>query len=65
MTALSQLRDDLPTWCAYLSTAVYWNVEFSYLRQRFFRLHGPMWFAPTDDGCTRLNDSVDVRGHSV
>jgi hypothetical protein len=59
MTALSQLRDDLPTWRAYLSTAIYWNVEFSYLRHRFFRLHGPMWFAPTDEGCTKLNDAVE------
>src|SRR6266571_6845546 len=59
MTAVSQLRDDLPTWRAYLSTAVYWNVEFSYLRHRFFRLHGPMWFAPTDEGCTKLNDAVE------
>ena len=59
MTALSQLHDDLPTWRAYLSTAVYWNVEFSYLRHRFFRLHGPMWFAPTDEGCTKLNDGVE------
>ena len=59
MTALSQLRDGLPTWQAYLSTAIYWNVEFSYLRHRFFRLHGPMWFAPTDEGCTKLNDAVE------
>src|SRR5262245_61628230 len=59
MTAVSQLQEGLPTWRAYLSTAVYWNVEFSYLRHRFFRLHGPMWFAPTDEGCTKLNDSVE------
>jgi hypothetical protein len=59
MTAHSQLRDGMPTWRTYLSTAVYWNVEFSYLRHRFFRLHGPMWFAPTDEGCTKLNDSVE------
>jgi hypothetical protein len=59
MTAISQLRDGLQTWRAYLATAVYWNVEFSYLRHRFFRLHGPMWFAPTDEGCTKLNDAVE------
>jgi len=59
MTALSQLRDDLPSWKLYLATAVYWNVEFSYLRHRFFRLHGPLWFAPSDEGCTKLNDSVE------
>jgi hypothetical protein len=59
MTALSQLRDDLPSWRLYLSTAVYWNVEFSYLRQRFWRNHGPLWFAPTDEGCTKLNDSAE------
>jgi hypothetical protein len=58
-TAVSQWRDELPTWRAYLSTGVYWNVEFSYLRHRFFRLHGPMWFAPTDEGCTKLNDAVE------
>jgi hypothetical protein len=59
MTALVQLRGDLPPWRLYLATAVYWNVEFSYLRQRFFRMHGPLWFAPTDEGCTKLNDSVE------
>jgi hypothetical protein len=59
MTALVQLRDDLPSWRLYLATAVYWNVEFSYLRHRFFRLHGPLWFAPTDEGCTKLNDSAE------
>lgn len=59
MTALSQLRNDLPSWQLYLKTAVYWNVEFSYLRHRFFRQHGPLWFAPTDEGCTRLNDSAE------
>jgi hypothetical protein len=42
MTALSQLRDDLPSWKLYLATAVYWNVEFSYLRQRFFLRHAPL-----------------------
>jgi hypothetical protein len=59
MTALSQLRDGLPSWRLYLATAVYWNVEFSYLRHRFFRNHGPMWFAPTDEGCTKLNNAVE------
>lgn len=50
MTALSQLRDNMPSWRLYLATAVYWNVEFSFLRHRFFRNHGPLWFAPTDEG---------------
>jgi hypothetical protein len=59
MTALSQLRDDLPSWRLYLATAVYWNVEFSFLRQRFFLRHGPLWFAVTDEGCTQLNDSAE------
>ena len=59
LTALSQLRDGQPSWRLYLRTAVYWNVEFSYLRHRFFRDHGPLWFAPTDEGCTQLNDSVE------
>jgi hypothetical protein len=59
MTALSQLRDNVQSWRLYLSAAVYWNVEFSYLRHRFFRNHGPVWFAPTDEGCTKLNDSVE------
>jgi hypothetical protein len=59
MTALSQLRDGLPSSSLYLATAVYWNVEFSYLRHRFFRDHGPLWFAPTDKGCTRLNDAAE------
>jgi hypothetical protein len=59
MTALSQLRDDLPSWKLYLGTAVYWNVEFSFLRQRFFRRHGPLWFAVTDEGSTQLNDSAE------
>ena len=59
MTALSQLRDHLPSWKLYLSTAVYWNVEFSFLRHRFFLRHGPLWFAVTDEGCTQLNDSVE------
>jgi hypothetical protein len=59
MTALSQLRDDLPSWRLYLATAVYWNVEFSFLRQRFFLRHGPMWFAVTDEGSTQLNDSAE------
>jgi hypothetical protein len=58
-TAHSQLRDGLPTWRLYLATAVYWNVEFSYLRHRFFRDHGPLWFAPTDEGCTRLNEAAE------
>jgi hypothetical protein len=38
---------------------VYWNVEFSFLRQRFFLRHGPLWFAITDEGCTQLNDSTE------
>ncbi len=59
MTAASQLRDNLPSWRDYLTASVYWNVEFSYLRHRFFRNHGPLWFAPTDEGCTRLNDAVE------
>ncbi|SRR6266568_1457788 len=59
MTARRQLRDGVPSWRQYLAAAVYWNVEFSYLRLRFFRDHGPMWFAPTDEGCTRLNEAVD------
>jgi hypothetical protein len=59
MTALVQLRGDLPSWRLYLGTAVYWNVEFSYLRQRFFRQHGPLWFAPTDEGATKLSDAAE------
>jgi len=59
MTAHAQLRDGLSSWRLYLATAVYWNVEFSYLRHRFFRDHGPLWFAPTDEGCTKLNDAVE------
>jgi hypothetical protein len=59
MTALKQFRDNLPSWKGYLEAAIYWNVEFSYLRHRFFRDHGPLWFAPTDDGCTKINNSVE------
>lgn len=59
MTAHGQLRNDMPSWRLYLATAVYWNVEFSYLRHRFFRDHGPLWFAPTDEGCTKLNNAVE------
>jgi len=59
MTTLSQLRDGLASWIKYLATAVYWNAEFSFLRQRFFLRHGPMWFAITDEGCDQLNDSVE------
>ena len=59
MTALSLLRAGDESWRLYLSTAVYWNVEFSYLRHRFWRNHGPMWFAPTDEGSTKLNDAVE------
>jgi hypothetical protein len=59
MTALSQFREDQPSWRDYLAASVYWNVEFSYLRHRFFRNHGPLWFAPTDEGCTKLNDAVE------
>jgi hypothetical protein len=58
-TALVQLRGELPSWRLYLGTAIYWNVEFSYLRQRFFRTHGPVWFAPTDEGSAKLNDSAE------
>ena len=58
-TARSQLQDGLPSWRLYLAAAVYWNVEFSYLRHRFFRDHGPLWFAPTDEGCTRLNEAAE------
>jgi hypothetical protein len=58
-TALSQLRDDMPSWRDFMETAVFWNVQFSYLRHRFWRLHGPLWFAPTDEGSARLNDSVE------
>ena len=59
MTALSQLHDSLASWTKYLATAVYWNVEFSFLRQRFFLRHGPLWFAITDEGCTQFNDSAE------
>ena len=59
MTALSQLRDGLPSWSKYLATAIYWNVEFSFLRHRFFLRHGPLWFAITDPGCEQLADSVE------
>jgi hypothetical protein len=59
MTALSQRHSGLDTWRKYLATAVYWNVEFSFLRQRFFLRHGPLWFAITDEGSTQLNDSAE------
>ncbi|MGH3193075.1 MAG: hypothetical protein ACRDOL_38650 [Streptosporangiaceae bacterium] len=59
MTALSQLRDDMPTWRGFLETAVYWNVEFCFLRHRFFRRHGPLWFTPSDAGGGKLNDAVE------
>jgi hypothetical protein len=59
MTAHGQLRDNLSSWRGYLAAAVYWNVEFSYLRHRFFRLHGPLWFAPTDAGCAQLCDAAE------
>jgi hypothetical protein len=59
LTALSQLRDDLASWRLYLAAAVYWTVEFSFLRQRFFLRHGPLWFAITDEGCTQLHDSTE------
>jgi hypothetical protein len=59
MTTLSQLRDNLGSWSQYLATAVYWNTEFSFLRQRFFLRHGPLWFAITDEGCTQLGDSAE------
>lgn len=58
-TALSQLRDDLPTWRGFLEAAVYWNVEFSFLRYRFFRRHGPLWFTPSDAGGGKLNQAVE------
>jgi hypothetical protein len=58
-TAASQLKDGLPTWRGYIETAVYWNVEFSFLRQRFFRRHGPLWFTPSDAGGGKLNDAVE------
>jgi hypothetical protein len=59
LTALSQLHDRLPSWRDYLTTAVYWNAEFSFLRQRFFLRHGPLWFAITDEGCEQLADSAE------
>lgn len=59
MTALSQVCDDMPTWRGFLETAVYWNVEFSFLRHRFFRRHGPLWFTPSDAGGGKLNDAVE------
>ena len=59
MTALSQSHDDMPTWRGFLETAVYWNVEFSFLRHRFFRRHGPLWFTPSDAGGGKLNDAVE------
>jgi hypothetical protein len=58
-TALSQLRNGLPSWRLYLATAVYWNAQFSFLRHRFFRDHGPLWFAPTDEGCEKLANAVE------
>jgi hypothetical protein len=59
MTARLQLRDGLASWHKYLATAIYWNTEFSFLRQRFFLRHGPLWFAITDEGCSQLNDSAE------
>ncbi len=59
MTALSLHRARDESWRLYLSTAVYWNVEFSYLRHRFWRNHGPLWFSPTDEGSTKLNDTAE------
>ena len=58
-TAVSQSQDDMPRWRGYLETAVYWNVEFSFLRHRFFRRHGPLWFTPSDAGGGKLNDAVE------
>lgn len=58
-TAHTQARHNMSSWHDYLATAVYWNVEFSYLRHRFFREHGPLWFAPTDEGCDKLNRAVE------
>jgi hypothetical protein len=58
-TALKQRQNDQPSWRLYLATALYSNVEFSFLRQRFFLRHGPLWFGITDEGCTQLNDSAE------
>ncbi|WP_157488889.1 hypothetical protein [Pseudofrankia sp. DC12] len=58
-TALVQRRDGLPSWEKYLDLVLWWTVEFSYERDRFFRLHGPLWFAPTDPGCETLCDAAE------
>lgn len=59
MTALSQLRNDMPTWRGFSETAVYWDVELRFLRHRFFRRHGPLWFTPSDAGGGKLSAAVE------
>lgn len=59
-TALQKRRDNMTDWPKFAATALYWNVEFSYLRDRFFRLHGPLWFTPTDEGGEALSDAAEA-----
>jgi hypothetical protein len=59
-TALQRRRHGMDDWRQYAQLAVWWNVEFSYYRERFFLQHGPLWFTPTDEGGTALNDCVEA-----
>ncbi|XVQ86493.1 hypothetical protein ACQP2K_03405 [Microbispora siamensis] len=59
MTALQKHRDDMPDWRKFARLALWWNVEFSYYRDRFFSEHGPLWFTPTDEGGEALSESAE------
>lgn len=60
MTALKKRRDKMTDWQLYLNSAVYWSVEFSFYRARFYVEHGPLWFAVTDEHCTSLSKCAEL-----
>ncbi|MFL6136710.1 MAG: hypothetical protein ACJ74O_02795 [Frankiaceae bacterium] len=59
MTALEQRASAMPSWRKYFRQAMFWNVEFSYLRQRFFDRHGPMWLTVAESAGEQMVDSAE------
>ena len=58
-TALTQFREGIPTWEGHIQTAIFWNVEFSFMRRRFYLNHGPMWLSPTAEGSDALAENSE------
>jgi hypothetical protein len=59
MTAVVQRRAGLESWRDYLSSTLWWTTQVSYYRDRFYRLHGPLWYSITEVGSEQMSDAME------